>query len=388
MPVKESLVPLKLLLFSFHASNTIIVSFLPLYLKYRGLSGVEIGWVLAIGPLAAIFSQPFWGYMSDKYQTVKRMLLICVIGLIITSIIFFQMTTLTQILAMGAVFYFFTSPIGGLGDSMTQRRAGELGIAFGSIRTWGSIGFAISSLLIGNIFSIFGIQYILIPYLFFGFVALIVCFVLRDVEGGSSKLKFSDLKLLARNKPFFIFLFLILFLTVAHRANDSYIGLYITALGGSESMVGLAWFIGVASEALVFALSAFWFRKFHPLFFIIIAGALYTIRWFIYGLVDNPVWILVLQVMHGWTFAVFYMCAFEYVTRLIPKVLSSTGHLAFFATFFGVSGIIGSLLGGALIDGLGGSYLYLIMALMTMVGTILITLYHLLPYGKDTPNLV
>lgn len=388
MPVKESLLPLKMLLFSFHASNTIIVSFLPLYLQHRGLNGVEIGWVLAVGPLAAIISQPFWGYMSDKYQTVKRMLLICVIGLIITSIIFFQMSTLTQIIAMGAVFYFFTSPIGGLGDSLSQRRADALGISFGSIRTWGSIGFAVSSLIIGNIFSVFGIQYILLPYLFFGFIALIVCIFLKDVKGTSGKLRFSDLNLLGKNKPFLIFLFLILFLTVAHRANDSYIGLYLTSLGGSESLVGMAWFIGVASEAMVFALAAYWYRKFHPLFFIIVAGVLYTIRWFIYGAVENPLWIVGLQVMHGWTFAVFYMCAFEYITRLIPKILSSTGHLVFFATFFGVSGIAGSILGGALIDGLGGAYLYIVMGIMTLIGTILITIYHLLPYGKETPELV
>src|SRR5690625_6231051 len=71
MSQHQSLTPLKVLLFSFYATNTIIVSFLPLYLQYKGLSGKEIGWVLAMGPLVSIFSQPFWGYMSDKYKTVK-----------------------------------------------------------------------------------------------------------------------------------------------------------------------------------------------------------------------------------------------------------------------------------------------------------------------------
>ncbi|MUV38576.1 putative transporter YwbF [Lentibacillus sp. JNUCC-1] len=113
MSKQDSLTPLKMLLFSFHATNTIIISFLPLYLKAKGLNPTEIGWVLAVGPLASIFSQPFWGYMSDKYKTVKRMLLICVVGLIFSSIVFFQMNGLLAILIMGAVFYFFTSPIGG-----------------------------------------------------------------------------------------------------------------------------------------------------------------------------------------------------------------------------------------------------------------------------------
>jgi len=47
---------------------------LPLYLKHKGLTGIEIGWVLAIGPFATIISQPFWGYVSDKYKTVKKYL--------------------------------------------------------------------------------------------------------------------------------------------------------------------------------------------------------------------------------------------------------------------------------------------------------------------------
>jgi len=90
----NSLYSLKLFLFLFHATNTITISFFPLYLKFKGLYGTEIGWVLAIRPYASIISQPFWGYLSDKYKTVKKMLLITVIGMLITSIIFFQLNHL------------------------------------------------------------------------------------------------------------------------------------------------------------------------------------------------------------------------------------------------------------------------------------------------------
>src|SRR5699024_40323 len=104
MTNNQSLTPLKMLLFSFHARNTIILSYLPLYLEYKGLNGTEIGWVLAVGPLAAIVAQPFWGYMSDKYKTVKYILLICIIGLLLSSVVFFQMNGLVAILLAGFVF--------------------------------------------------------------------------------------------------------------------------------------------------------------------------------------------------------------------------------------------------------------------------------------------
>ncbi|SET39820.1 MFS transporter, PPP family, 3-phenylpropionic acid transporter [Oceanobacillus limi] len=384
MSKTESLVPLKMLLFSFHATNTIILSYLPLYLKYKGLEGSEIGYVLAIGPLASIFAQPIWGYLSDKYKTVKKILIVCILGLLIGSTIFFQMDTLSTILLMGAVFYFFATPIGALGDSLAQRRAEEIGASFGSIRTWGSIGFATSSLAIGALLTEYGVQYMIWPYLFFGTIALLIVFRLKDVKVESDPVKLQDLKKLIQNKPFLIFLVLMLFITITHRTSDSFIGLYIEQLGGNERLVGVAWFVGVISEAAVFFFAGRWFKKFHPLVFVIIAGVLYSMRWFLYAYANDPMYVIALQFLHGLTFGVFYLAAFDYVSRLIPKLLQSTGHLVFFATFFGVSGIIGSLMGGALMDSYGGGTLYFVMGCMAVIGTISMTIYHVLPYGKKT----
>lgn len=382
MSIKQSTIPLKTLLFSYHAANTILISFLPLYLQHKGLSGTEIGWVLATGPLASIFAQPFWGYMSDKFKTVKWILLICVIGLILGSTIFFQMTTLVSILIVGAIFYFFTTAIGGLGDSLAQRRADELKINFGSIRTWGSIGFATSSLLIGLLLNEIGIQFIYWPYLFFGTIALIVILKLKDVTVDSTPVQLKDIKQIITNKPLIIFLTLILFLTISHRANDSFLGIYIIELGGSESLVGIAWFVGVVTEAIVFATAIKWFKKYKTMVFIILSGVIYSIRWVLYSFVTDPLLIVGLQFMHGISYGIFYVAAFEYVTRLIPKLLQSTGHLVFYAIFFGVSGIIGSLLGGLAIDHFGGNMLYLFMGALSFIGVILLTIYHFLPKPK------
>src|SRR5699024_4763439 len=367
----------KTLLFSFHAMNIIMISFLAIYLQYKGLNGKEIAWVLAVGPLDSIFSQPFWGYMSDKYKTIKNMLLILIFGLLISSILFFQMDGLLTILIMGGVLFFFSTPIGALSDSLAQRRADDLHVSFGTIRTWGSVGFATSALVVGELLSIIGIQYMVWPYIGLGTVVLIVIFRLQDVKVDSEPIKLQDVKQLIRNKPFLIFLLLMMFLTIGHRANDSFIGLYITELGGSENLVGLAWFIGLVSEALVFALAGKWFQKFHPLVFVIIAGILYSLRWFMYAGIDNPMYIIALQILHGLTFGVFYTTAFDYVTRLIPKLLQSTGHLIFYSVFFGISGIIGSLIGGALLDMFGGQVLYMTIGCLSIAGTVLFSIYHI-----------
>ncbi|MBO1001168.1 MFS transporter [Pseudogracilibacillus auburnensis] len=370
MVKKESLTSLKLLIFHFHATNTIIISFLPLYLKFKGLTGTEIGWVLAIGPFASIISQPFWGYLSDKYKTVKRMLILSTIGMLIISVIFFQMDSLLTILILGALFFFFSSPVGALSDSLAQRQAQQLKISFGSIRMWGSVGFAFSSLVVGEILTKFGIQVIVWPYVIIGTILLIIAFTISDVksEEESTPVNLADISMLLKNKPFIFFLLFMMFITITHRANDSFIGIYITEVGGSEGLVGIAWFVGVISEAAVFAFAGLWFRKYSPITFVIIASILYCIRWFIYGMAPSPYFIISFQVLHGVTFGIFYIAAFDYVTKLIPNLLQSTGHLIFYSVMFGVSGIIGSMAGGKMIEAFGGQIMYLGMGLFTLLG--------------------
>ena len=375
MTRSHSLTSLKVLLANFHATNTIIISFLPLYLAYKGLNGTEIGWVLAIGPFASIISQPFWGYLSDKYKTIKRFLIISIIGMLIGSIIFFQVNHIIAILVFGAIFYFFSSPVGALSDSLAQRRAQELRISFGSIRTWGSIGFGFSTLIIGEILNNTGVEYMVWPYVILGSILLIVAFKISDVKVDSTPVQVRDISKLIQNKPFILFLLIMMFIAITHRANDSFIGLYITGFGATERLVGIAWFIGVISEAAVFALAGFWFRKFNPLTFIVIASFIFAVRWFLYGIITDPFIIISLQFLHGITFAVFYFAAFDYVTKIIPQNLQSTGHLVYYSVFFGVSGIIGSMGGGMILEKFNGEALYLSMGVLATIGMISFIIY-------------
>ncbi|NIK13018.1 MFS transporter [Alkalibacillus almallahensis] len=378
MTQNESLSPLKLFLFSFYATHTIILSYIPLYLQEGlKLSGTEIGWVLAIGPLAALISEPFWGYVSDKLKTVKRIVVLLLIILLPVSMVFFNVYSLALILLFAFLLYFFSAPITAFGDSLSQRRADELHISFGSIRMWGSIGFAVSSLAVGQYLTWTNIENIIWPYLLFGAFALIVAFRLTDAEPAKESVNLKSVKQLFKNGKLMTFLVLIMFITITHRTSDSYIGIYIAELGGTESLVGISWFVGVISEAAIFATAGYWFRKYKTLFFIIAAGLLYTIRWFLFGIIHDPWIVISLQFMHGLTFAVMYLTAFDYITRLIPKVVQGTGHLMFHTVFFGVSGIIGSLMGGSIIDYYDANMLYTILGFLALVGTVSLSIFHL-----------
>ncbi|WP_078595747.1 MFS transporter [Evansella clarkii] len=359
---------LKGMLFFFHSSMTILISYLPVYFQALGLTGGQIGVLLAAGPAASIIAQPFWGFMSDKWKTVKRVLLICLSGALATGFIVFQVTEYLLLIPLIYLFFTFMSPAGGLGDSLAQKVSVVKGVSFGSIRMWGSLGFAFSSLGGGIILTQIGIMNIYYVLAFFIVIALFFTYFAPDSEPSKKPVKLINALKLAKNMKLLLFLLMCFAISLTHRINDSFIGLYIIELGGNESYIGMAWFIGVATEALVFALSVYWMRKFHPLTLIAIAGAVYVVRWLLMAAVPNPEFLLAVQVLHGISFGMFYLTAFQFVSKLLPEELESTGHLLFISVFFGISGVIGSLIGGTVMNYFELSVLYWIMFFLALTG--------------------
>lgn len=93
MTQKQSINYLRTFLFFFHSTGILIVSFLPIFLKEKGFSSTDIGWILAIGPFAALIAEPISGFLSDKYKSIKRVLFICILGMIVSSVGLFQMNS-------------------------------------------------------------------------------------------------------------------------------------------------------------------------------------------------------------------------------------------------------------------------------------------------------
>ncbi|MCR6106911.1 MFS transporter [Salipaludibacillus agaradhaerens] len=361
---------LKGMLFFFHAAMTIIVSYLPVYFQSLGLNGSEIGILLAVGPAAAIVAQPFWGFMSDRRKTVKRILLLCLSSAFFVGFVFFRLEEFFLLFPVMFVFFSFMSPAGGLGDSLSQKVSVQRGVSFGSIRMWGSLGFGSASLAGGYILSYIGIANIYYVFASFLLLAILLTCLAPDSEPTKRPAQLIDAFRLLKERELLIFLAVILTISLTHRMNDSFLSLYIIELGGDESVIGLAWFIGVVTEAAVFALSVYWLYKWHPLTLITIAAAIYMMRWLLMAMAPGPEFVLVLQVMHGLAFGTFYLTAFQFVSKLVPEHLQSTGHLLFIAVFFGFSGVTGSLLGGAIINGFDVRTVYYVMVWIASIGLV------------------
>lgn len=358
---------------------SMINAFLPLLFRFKGLSPAQIGIVLSVGPIVAIFSQPFWGVVSDKKQSVKNVIIFLLMATLITGLAVFFSPTMSLLILMMMIFHFFMSPIQPLLDSLSTVFAKEKRVSYGSIRVWGSIGFAIASFVLGTIIGIIGIQYLWIIYSIIIIGVLFIAIRLTDPIVEKKPLTTKGFQQAFRNARFLGFLIAILFIAIPHRMNDSMLAIYLKSLGASEGRIGLAWTFSALSEAPVVAIMYILMKRIPLLLLLGIASFFYTCRWFLYGLLTDPMMIIYSQALHSVTFAIFMVSALQYIATIIPEEMLATGQTAYYATFNGLATIIGSAAGGYLMEQFGGGFIYKMGSISALIGTLL----FIILYAKD-----
>lgn len=358
--------------FLYYAMMSIYMTFLPVYLRDSNIAPAEIGLLLGLGTAMGIIAPPLWGYISDRWRNVRRVLLLILAGAILAGTMLFQISAVWLLFFLVICSFFFISPIGPLTDSINYRVAEEVGISFGSIRLFGSIGYGIAALLSGMILDKIGMDSLSYLFLGSGLLALALAWCLPNQSTSAKPISLGGVKQFLTYRPVLWMLLILTMISIPHRTNDSFLGVYIQELGGSNALVGRAWFLGTVSEATAFALGMYWLKKDRELHLMAIATIFYIIRYFLSSIAPSPEWIAWLQLFHGCTYAFFYAAAIQYIYNTAPDELKATGQTVFGAIFFGLSGIIGSTAGGWVLELYGGHTLYQAMASMALVSFLLV----------------
>ncbi len=142
-------IPLTLFWFVYFGSLGIFYPYFALYLRENaGLTGTEVGLILAISPLIGMLTEPFWGQLADRTGARSRMLALLTLGTALgylglgSAAGFWSIGLATAALAVvgTAIFPIMTSV-----SLAILRDEGRY--AFGRVRVWGTVGYFILILL-------------------------------------------------------------------------------------------------------------------------------------------------------------------------------------------------------------------------------------------------
>jgi MFS transporter, PPP family, 3-phenylpropionic acid transporter len=363
----------------------IFIPFLPVYLADQGLRPAQIGFIIGTGGFVTLITQPLWGMISDKTRTIRKVLLLLIFFSSVIGYFLYDSSSYLQLILFAMLLYFFLMPIDPLTESLNFTMAEKSGISYGSIRTYGALGYAVISLITGYVMSYFGANSLAFLFAGIGLISFIVSWMMPDAPVSGKPVTLSSLKHFFSNKETLLFLLLVFICAVPARMNDTFLGVYIRELGGSAKLVGLTWFLAAGSEIVVFALSFWWLRKGKEIIIISFAAAFFFIRYFVSAWITDPQLLAYLQVMQLLTFPIFYSAAIQYLYRIVPVEWRATGQTVLALLFFGVSGIIASYIGGAIYGAYGGKTLYLFISSISFVGMVFaLVLYRIYGTRLDT----
>ncbi len=349
---------LKAFIFFYYSSIGLFLPYLPLLLSQNGLGSWQIGILFSLGPLVIITTQPFWGFISDRLKTVKKLIVFQLGATALLSLLVFRLDSFELLMPALFLFNFFAFPIIPLTDSLTLSLASKRGGHYGGFRLWGSLGFGLSAVFFGIFFRTHSLELFPAGY----FALIVVCaalslFLTDSVHLGRRAVP-GDVKTLVTDPRIMAFLLLTAVLSSSNRANDSFLGIFISQLGGSTEIVGYAWAVAVLSEVPVLAAGGYLLSRYSELKLLAVSAAVFAVRWALFGLVTDPVLIVLIQMSHSVSFGLFFLCSVSYMSKLVPERLRSSGLGLLSAFLGGLGGIAGSTIGGLLMNGYGPGVMY------------------------------
>ncbi len=256
--LKGQLLRLRLLYFFVYAGYAFIWPFTPIFIQQQGLTGTQIGIVFTCGALAAMLAAPIWARLSGTGVRQRRVLqLICVLSA--AGFLWFS----SQRTFLSLVFVFIVTCLAGAGlttimDLMTVRILEKTtGAGFGSVRAWGSLGWAALALAAGAIVERTSIHSIFFAYAIGMLVSILllaglqVPYVHRATQSSQEKSRFSQsIEFLKQPAIFWMVLALgITWLTLNGLQNFE--SIYMKQLGAGATLIGLASTLGAVIELFV-----------------------------------------------------------------------------------------------------------------------------------------
>ncbi|WP_213619102.1 MFS transporter [Paenibacillus sp. J22TS3] len=369
-----SLLPLELINFFVFGAMAIFSAFFQLYLQEAGMNKLEIGLLLAFGPLVSLAANPFWKYCNDRQQNTKFVLLLMMSGLVLIAYLIYRVETYQMLYLAMLLFFFFQTPLLSQSNTLTLCYTEHAGRKFESFRTWGSIGWAFIAVLTGASLDAAGPISLIVLFTAILLLAIIATLLLPPLQKAPDTpwLNYWEFTRSMHNKYFMSFVFLCMLVAVPNSMNALFMPFFVTDLGGSKLYVGLAVFISTIFEVgVLILLRRYMKRKItHLMVCLFLVSLVLSLRWLLMTEVTTPVEIVGIQALHTVTLGGFFYVGIQLTNLFLPRPYRSSGQAVFTLMLGGVSGLIAGIFGGWLYQYFGAITMYKISMMMTLGGSL------------------
>lgn len=342
--------------------------YIAMYYRSLGFSGLQVGILTAMPAVGLAMSGPFWGSIMDAMGIHRLVLRMALVLTAIFAIAVANVSSFTTVFVFVTALAFSFVPLRALLDSYAMSVANRTQSSFGTIRSWGSVGYFVAVLGLGELMGKDVSNLFLYAYAGFLILTFVSMWGLPDLAPRQPSNIIGGLKDVSTNKPLVLLYVVAFLLMIAYATIYLALGIHMKdTLGGSANQVGIAFAVGAAFELPAFVYGNRLVRKFGETKLIAFVIAMYALRFLLLAVVPVAGWVIPVQSLHMVTFALFLVISVPMAHKLDGGQHPATTQALLTTTSFGFGNIVGSVGGGALLDTVGTANLFLMASGLLVV---------------------
>lgn len=342
----------------------LVNNFMPVYLAELPFATEKIvGYIMAFSSVVTVVSQMVWARIADKSKNKSKVLMWSLIGITCFSMLFtFKNISLPLIFVMIFLFYSCYMVHQTLIDTIAVENEKNLRMSFGGIRSFASLGYALA----GFAFGLAGQKSAGAIFYYVAVIALcsaVFAGVMPKSDNAYTNSGKEKSKEFTLNKCFILFLVYTFLLFICTSMMSTFFPVYYsTVLHGDLDFLSvgisifaiLEWVFMLVLGRLISKLSAKWN-------FLIVALSGVFKSLIIYFVTDTFL-VMGAYFFQATMFAFLWSAATPYIARIVPRknLTVSQGVWTLFSS--GIATAVGSFIGGIISDAVGLKNLFLIIA--------------------------
>ena len=353
--------------------------YLPVFYRDLGLSLPEIGLLTAIQAATQLALGPIWGGLVDRFPRTRMTLPLAAVVATAGALDLFVATDFLEVLA-GSMLLF--GGLAGIGPTLDARTLETLGPGgrerFGQVRAFGSLWFVLVTPLVGLLLAAEGSRSLFWIYVPALLATVVVTSTIRRRGASRSVSLFRGaIDILSAQGMLLLFAGLTVVWTGLTALNAFY-SIQIVTLGGSTSLVGLAWAVGAATEVPLMYIFPRLSARFGTERLLVLGALAFALRAFLAATAAGPIGLVIIAPVEGLAFACFFVGALTVLSARIPASLGGTTQ-GLFSASAGLATIVGSVVGGKLAEAVSIPVLFAACGVLGLVGAGIVALAVLGP---------
>lgn len=333
----------------FWGHHALLWPFLNVYLVGLGISGWQIGVINALTPAMTVLVAPAITSLADRKARRAALLAAFYGALSLSYILLGAARSFYGVLACALVLAFCYSPTVPLADALVIRMGVRHVVDYGRMRLWGSVTFAVITILMGFVWARLGMRW-MFPAAAAGALATALSASLLDEEAPVSRRTHSPWQLLIHDRGLLALFVATVLVGAALQIGFVFSSVYMRHMGGDASMVGLWNGLSAASEIPMMFIGGGLVRRLGGVPAILLSYGLLILGYFGSFLAWAPWVLLVTGAVVGAGFGLFFIATVTTFDRYAPENWSASVQAMVNVGAFGVAPFVASFVGGLVYD--------------------------------------